>query len=336
MKIAVFRPDDIHLSMNIILNEVCQRLVNSGVKFDFFSNINKLPQKADIYWDPRLGGGGISELNKNITNKPIVLTIHGTALFSIKLKDNRRKYSETFKLIKNRLIMKRTWRYFANQCDKVITVSDYAKHEIAKHLYIPEIKIKTIYLAADTNLFYPPDKETIDKNNQKPYFFHVSVLQPKKNIRRIIKAYLSIADRDEIPEFLIVAPNITDEVHHPKLKIINQRISSQQCAEYMRQAYALVNPSLHETFCLPIVEAMACGLPVITSNTTACPEIAGDAALLVNPHSIDSIAKAMLRIFNDDNLRSDLKERGLKRAAGFSWEKCATEHLSIFKNTAIL
>ena len=76
---------------------------------------------------------------------------------------------------------------------------------------------------------------------------------------------------------------------------------------------------------------MACGLPVITSDRTACPEIAGGAALLVDPRNDKSIADAMIRIINDDNLRNDLKNKGIKRAGDFNWDKCADEHLKVFK-----
>jgi glycosyltransferase involved in cell wall biosynthesis len=333
MNIAVYKPNNTPLSMNIYLNKICQKLVCKGVKFTLFQDVISLPQEVDIFWDPRLGAGGISALNRNITNKPIILTIHGTSLFSSRLKDNRWHYSQTLKLIRDRLIMKRTWRYFADHYNKIITVSDFAKREIVKHLSIAENLIEAIYLAADTNLFYPLDKDDLKTNKQKPYLFHVSVYQPMKNLKRIIKAYLSIAENDNIPDFLIVAPNFPDQINHPKIKLITKKVTPKQVGDYMRYALAFVFPSLHESFGLPIVEAMACGLPVITSNTNACPEIAGDAALLVNPHSKNAIADAMIKIIDDNILRDNLSEKGLIRAGSFSWEKCADEHLSIFENT---
>lgn len=90
-------------------------------------------------------------------------------------------------------------------------------------------------------------------------------------------------------------------------------------------------PSLHETFGMPILEAMACGCPVITSNVTACPEVAGDAALLVNPRSVDEIANAMRRLMEEQELRETLWERGLKRALQFTWRKSAKKHLEVFE-----
>jgi glycosyltransferase involved in cell wall biosynthesis len=88
-------------------------------------------------------------------------------------------------------------------------------------------------------------------------------------------------------------------------------------------ARALVFPSRYESFGIPIVEAMACGCPVITATTSACPEVAGDAAILVDPDDVDGLADAMYRVSVDDALAADLRQRGLRRAAGFSWSESA-------------
>ncbi len=90
-------------------------------------------------------------------------------------------------------------------------------------------------------------------------------------------------------------------------------------------------PSLHETFGLPILEAMACGCPVITSDVGACPEVAGDSALFVNPRSVDDITNAMKRLIEDDSLRQLLRQKGLARSQQFTWRKSADEHLKIFE-----
>jgi glycosyltransferase involved in cell wall biosynthesis len=100
---------------------------------------------------------------------------------------------------------------------------------------------------------------------------------------------------------------------------------------YYKRAVGFIFPSLHESFGMPILEAMACGCPVITSNTTACKEVAGDAALLVNPYSVDEITSAMERLVEDSALRRSLREKGIKRASMFTWKKSAQEHLKVFE-----
>jgi len=99
---------------------------------------------------------------------------------------------------------------------------------------------------------------------------------------------------------------------------------------YYKNAICLVFPSLYEGFGLPILEAMACGTPVITSETSSMPEVAGDAALLVNPYDIPAIADAMNRLISDNQLRERLISMGLERTKQFSWKKCAEETLSVF------
>jgi glycosyltransferase involved in cell wall biosynthesis len=107
-------------------------------------------------------------------------------------------------------------------------------------------------------------------------------------------------------------------------------MNHEQLVRFYNNAIGFVFPSLHETFGMPILEAMACGCPVITSNVCACPEIAGDAALLVNPRSVEDIAAAILRIITESELRNNLREKGLKRSKIFKWEKSAKEHLKVF------
>jgi len=93
-----------------------------------------------------------------------------------------------------------------------------------------------------------------------------------------------------------------------------------------------VFPSLHEGFGLPILEAMACGAPVITSNVFCMPEVAGGAAVLVNPYDVNEIARAMYNVLTNDELRKEMIKRGMRRAKQFSWRKCAEEHLKAYKD----
>ena len=132
----------------------------------------------------------------------------------------------------------------------------------------------------------------------------------------------------------IVKPyTITDSIKKIKgLEIINTPIEESAIINYYQQALALIFVSLHEGFGLPIAEAMACGTPVITSNSTSCKEIAGDAAILVNPTNINEIKNAMEQIINDRQLQQSLSKKGMERAAQFRWEKTADAfHASLQK-----
>ena len=126
---------------------------------------------------------------------------------------------------------------------------------------------------------------------------------------------------------MAVIPDYLNQRVSSDIEIINSPMNHEELFRFYNKAIGFVFPSLHETFGMPILEAMACGCPVITSNVSACPEIAGDAALLVNPRSVEDIAAAILRLITDNELRSNLREEGLKRSKMFSWEKSAEEHL---------
>jgi glycosyltransferase involved in cell wall biosynthesis len=306
-------------------------LRDKGVEFITFKETDNLPVDADLFWDPRIGGGGLPAINKHLINKPIVATLHGAALFSMKIKENRFSFSDTWWMVKSRSRFKKEWKKYQHHFEKIITVSEYAKHEIIEYLRIDPKRITPVYHAVDTTLFKPA-KIDVTAQNGPPYFFHVSVYQPKKNIDRVIEAYLKIADKEDVPGLLLLIPGYNKEVSHPKVTLLTQQQSRKKVAGYLQNAFGFVFPSLHESFGLPIIEAMACGVPVITSNVTGCPEIAGDAAVLVDPRNTDEIAGEMLRLVENKMLRQDLIEKGLKRNSTFSWEKSASLHFGIFKD----
>ena len=136
----------------------------------------------------------------------------------------------------------------------------------------------------------------------------------------------------DCPPLVVHVPNYPDKSAGDGVTIIRKPYSHEEFAGYCRDALAFVFPSMHETFGLPLVEAMACGCPVITSDKTACPEIVGDAALTVDPLSTEDIAGAMRRVIRDRSLRQTLRARSIERAAHFTWERCGREHLDVFEN----
>ena len=176
----------------------------------------------------------------------------------------------------------------------------------------------------DHAIFYPKDAAT----TIKPYFLHISAYQPKKNFDRILAAYQKLPE--DKPMLLAVIPGYHHKTEIPGVEIIKRSLTHQELSELYRNAYAFIFPSLHETFGHPIMEAMACGCPVMTSNTTSCAEVAGHAALLVNPRSVEEIAAAMGKLLFNYSLCQSLRSKGIERAMQFTWHKCAMEHLAVF------
>jgi glycosyltransferase involved in cell wall biosynthesis len=178
---------------------------------------------------------------------------------------------------------------------------------------------------------------------------YVGTLQPRKNLARVIDAFARLAGNPAL------APTLSDV----QLVLAGKRgwlyddlfaqvtrlglasrvvfpgyIEDTDLPALLGGALALVFPSLYEGFGIPVLEAGACGVPVITSNTSSLPEVAGDAALLVDPHDVDAIADAMLRIATDAELRAELDRRGQENVKRFSWEKCARETLAVLEEAA--
>lgn len=222
-------------------------------------------------------------------------------------------------------------------CNSTATASD-----IHDFFQIPVNKITPILLSHDANHFCVPEYDldhvpdyVLDHSNplthaDRPYFFYVGRHDPYKNLQRLINAFAALphcrnyelwiagsADRRYTPilHAQAAALGLTDQV-----KFLNY-LPYDQLPFVLHQAIALVYPSLWEGFGFPVLEAMACGTPVITSHLSSLPEVAGDAAILVDPYSEAAITAAMQHVATDDSLRSQLSTAGLARASQFSWSK---------------
>jgi len=210
------------------------------------------------------------------------------------------------------------------QAEHIICNSQATAQDIINFWGIPAGKITPILLAYDQRHFYPCP-------HQQPgqYFLHMGRHDPHKNVGRLIEALAKVPDTDY--QLWLTGPQ--DRRYTPQLKQQAQELGLRdrvsflnyipyaQLPDIIRGATALVFPSLWEGFGLPVLEAMGCGTPVITSNRASLPEVAGDAALFVDPTSSDQISNAMNRIAKESSLRAKLQEEGLKRASQFSWEK---------------
>jgi glycosyltransferase involved in cell wall biosynthesis len=210
------------------------------------------------------------------------------------------------------------------RASKLFTVSEFARRRILEWSGVPGERVVNVGNGVGSE-FIPGGPRPVDV---RPYFLCVSNRRPHKNEARVVEAFAIAALPAEVE--LVLTGSATDqlEAHIVDVGLAGRvrftgTVSDSDLATAYRGAIALVFPSLYEGFGLPVVEAMACGTPVVTSNTTALPEIAAGAAVLVDPSSIEEIAHALVRVYVDDGLRARLRDAGLARATHFSWSAVA-------------
>jgi glycosyltransferase involved in cell wall biosynthesis len=231
--------------------------------------------------------------------------------------------------------------------DVIITVSEFSKKEIIKHLNYPSHKIQVIPDAVDHSVYYPQrDKEilkTLKISSDKKIILYVGSETPRMNLPTLIRAFddlkkdfpnvklIKIGD----PQILGSRHKILNLIRHLNLQedvIFKGYIADDELPLWYNAADLLVYPCLYAGFGLPPLEAMACGTPVITSNTTSLPEVVGDAGIMVNPTNSDSIADKIHEILTNSCLRESLVKKGLKRAKMFSWNQSAQKTLDVYRN----
>jgi glycosyltransferase involved in cell wall biosynthesis len=221
-----------------------------------------------------------------------------------------------------------------NQSQHIICNSQATAKDITDFYNIPSYKITSIPLACDSSHFQFLNLPT------RNYFLYIGRQNPYKNLQRLITAFSAIPNRNDYELWLAgpydqrYSPLLEKQVAEleitPKVKFLKY-VPYNQLPIIINQAIALVFPTLWEGFGLPVLEAMACGTPVITSNISSLPEVAGDAAILINPYNSGEITAAMQAIINDSELRKQLSEKGLKRANQFSWEKTGKATVEVLK-----
>ena len=226
----------------------------------------------------------------------------------------------------------------------VITDSDSARREIIDHYRVPEEKISSIPIGAGAGAMAITLEEArqelagLDLKLERPYLLTVGNLQPRKNLVRLVEAFNQLVSGGHDIDLVIVGPRhfraedvfqaaqaATGRIH------FTGYVSDRQLAACYRCSTAFVLPSLYEGFGLPVLEAMAHGVPVACSNAGALPEVAGDAAVLFDPRSVEAIAAAVSSILSDTILRDRLSQAGKARAAQFSWRRTAELTFSIYE-----
>jgi glycosyltransferase involved in cell wall biosynthesis len=216
---------------------------------------------------------------------------------------------------------------------KILTVSDFTRRQIIDWAEVPAEKVLNVGCGVDP--LYRPGEQ--GPRLRVPYFLCVSNRKPHKNELRILDAF---AESRVDPQIHLVftgesTPDLLSRIASNQLSARVDFVGfvpESQLPSLYRGAQAMILPSLYEGFALPVLEAMACGTPVVTANVTAMPEVAGGAALLVDPTSVEEIARAMARIVSDSELREQCRAKGLLRAAEFSWVSTAAKVHELLKN----
>ncbi|MEK7092231.1 MAG: glycosyltransferase family 1 protein [Patescibacteria group bacterium] len=230
-------------------------------------------------------------------------------------------------------VHKRQLKWVKRECERVIAVSEATKNDIITYLGIPAEKISVVYEAPDAIYRKVGDKRVgeVKKKFGLPRHFLLAVgADPRKNLLNVAQALTLIPDA---PPLVVVGkrwshPAKQDPAPRDNILWIGHVSRSELSALYSG-AQALIYASLYEGFGLPILEAMACGCPVVTSNISSMPEVAGDAAVLVNPEDVDDIRRGIERVLSK---RGEFIKKGLARVKQFSWEKAARETLEVYRS----
>ena len=233
------------------------------------------------------------------------------------------------------------------RADAIIAVSQSTKRDIMRLLGAADQKVTVIYEAANP-FFRPLDRrEAAQKVNDRfgiagDFLLFVSTIEPRKNVPNLLRAFRQLLD-DYHPDIKLVvvgergwlfdeAFQVVEELKLGEGVIFLGRVAIEELLWLYNSAQALVQPSIYEGFGLMPLEAMACRTPVVVSNVSAMPEVAADAGLTVDPYDVGELAVAMWRILDDAELRASLIEKGVKRAACFSWDETAKQTLALYRS----
>ncbi len=239
-----------------------------------------------------------------------------------------------------------------DRADKIICCSQSTIHDLKQYFPFRKDQVCLVYQGVDKNIFYPlPDEERkvarqvlAKKGLTGPFVLFVGTIEPRKNLQNLLLAFSILKNKKQFKGKLLVSgmkgwmieglEEVIRNFHLEDDVIFPGYVSDDELRYFYNLCEVFVFPSFYEGFGFPIVEAFSCGAAVITSNVSSCPEIAGDAALIVNPYNPDEIAAAIVRVIEDAALMAGLKDKALKRAGNFSFLKNAEETLAVYQEVA--
>lgn len=267
-----------------------------------------------------------------------IVTVHDMAY---------KRFPETVRF-KTRTMLDLNLKKSVSRADLIITVSEFSKQEILSFFPECEGKIEVVYNGVDLNMFRPISDQVMIENIKQKYnlkgdfLLYLGTIEPRKNIERLLEAYSLLKNRSiDCPKLVLAGgkgwldSGIFSTLENLNLKdsvVFTGYISDDDVPVLMNASQAFLFPSLYEGFGMPVLEAMACGVPVLTSNLSSLPEVVGDTAVLVDPFSKDSIRDGIIKLLTDNNLRESLKKKGLERSRKFSWSKVTRDLYMIYES----
>lgn len=282
---------------------------------------------VDVLWSPTNTGP--------IMAKNQVITFHDIAVFS-----HAEWFSKNYVRWRQNLIP-----LLAKKAKGIITVSEFSKEIIMEHIDIEPDKVKAIHNGVNRKHFFPVDHELIQNTRKKlgltkDYILTLGSIDPRKNLKGILQAWSFLKNEQSAFDYELVVVGGQDKNFNEKFSINNVDEENIRYLGYVKEeylaplysgAFLFVYPSLFEGFGLPVLEAMSCGTPVVTSDLGALKEVSNDAAELVDPTNPEAIAQGILNITESQGRGKELVRKGLERVQRFNWEKAARETYTYLK-----
>ncbi len=269
---------------------------------------------------------------------PSVVTVHDLAFLA---------HPEAFHVTKRRYLAAMT-RLSVHRARHVIAVSSHTRDDLVRHFGVRPERVTVVPNAVDAR-FQPADDDhaitrfKAEHHLPDRFILFVGTLEPRKNLRRLIEAFASLANDETETTLVIVgasgwltsdlAPLVSTHGLGERITFAGY-VSDDDLPHWYRAATVFCYPSLYEGFGLPVLEAMACGTPVITSRTSSLPELTGDAAVLVDPTDVAELARALKTVLADESRRHTMSRTGLARASAYSWERTAAATLEVIRDAA--